>query len=46
MGGLNHAHFTHDRALWRFRAVVGRVRGRARVALITCILGMIVHMGV
>ena len=46
MGGLNRTHFTYDRALWRFRAAVGRVRGRAQVALITSILGMIVHMGV
>ena len=46
MEGLNHTHFTYDRALWRFRAAVGWVRGRTRVALITCIFAMIVHMGV
>ena len=46
MGGLNHTHFTYDRALWRFRAAVGWVRGRTQVALTTHILGMIVHLGV
>ena len=46
MGGLNHPHFAYDRVLWLFPAAVGWVRGRTRVALITRILSMIVHMGV
>ena len=46
MGGVNHMHFTYDRALWRFRAAVGWVGGRTQVALITGILSMIVHLGV
>ena len=46
MGGLNHMHFTYGRALWRFRAAVGWVRGRTQVAQIIYILCTIVHLGV
>ena len=45
-GGHKSYAFKYDRALWRFRAAVGWVRGRTQVAQITHILGMIVHLGV
>ena len=53
-GVLDHKYFMYVRASGPsgvadgglFPAAVGWVRGRSRVARITCILSMIVHMGV